>query len=97
MIKKVKVAGKSYEEGSEEHMMALIEDIRDGLEQAQKIVAAQDDDNRKLMALALTYESAFLMIQEIANGTGGVANIRKICAGALSLRANAAGPAGKSH
>ena len=97
MAKKVKIAGKSYEEGSEEHMMALVEEIRDGLVQAQKIVAAQDEDNRKLMALALTYESAFMMIQEIANVTGDLANIRKVCTGALSLRANAAGPAGKSH
>ena len=97
MAKKVKVGGKSYEEGSEEHMMALVEEIRDGLEQARKIVAAQDDDNRKLMALALTYESAFLMIQEIADGTGDVANIRKIATGALSLRARAAGREGKAH
>ena len=97
MAKKVKVAGKLYVEGSEEHMIALIEDIRDGLEQAQKIVAAQDEDNRKLMALALTYESAFLMIQEIADGTGDLTNIKGVCTGALSLRANAAGPAGKSH
>ena len=97
MAKKVKVGGKLYVEGSEEHMMALVEEIRDGLEQARKIVAAQDDDNRKLMALALTYESAFLMIQEIVDGTGDVANIRKICAGALSLRAKAEGREGKSH
>lgn len=97
MAKKVKIAGKSYEEGSEEHMMALIEDIRDGLEQAQKIVAAQDEDNRKLMALALTYESAFLMIQQIADNTGDLHNIKNVCTGALSLRAKAAGAAGGTH
>lgn len=97
MAKKVKVAGKLYVEGSEEHMIALVEDIRDGLEEARKIVAAQDEDNRKLMALALTYESAFAMIEDIANSTGDLANIKRVCTGALSLRARATGAIGASH